>query len=101
MCEALRKFAIIRNKKQTFSLGVQTSDIKESGKSCREQIKDSVADVRIFPGGHEPGGLMEHDGERRSNTDKFAIHFDVIARLRLHTEIGAAFTVNGDATRRD
>jgi hypothetical protein len=101
MCEALRKFAIICNKKQTFSLSVQTSDIEEPRKCCRKQIKDSVADVRVFPGRHEPGGLVQHDGERRSNADKFAIHLDVIARPRLHTEISADFAVNGDATRSD
>jgi hypothetical protein len=101
MREALRNFAIIGDKKQTLSLGVKTTDIEEPRKFWRKQIKDSVADVRIFPGRHEPGGLMQHNGEQRSNTDKFAVHLDVIARPRLHTKISTDFTVNGDATGRD
>ena len=101
MREALRKLAIICNKKQAFSLGVQTSNIEQPRKFCREQVKDSVADVRIFPGRNEPGGFMQHDGERRANVDKFAIHLDVIARPRLRAEIGADRAVDRDSTRRD
>jgi hypothetical protein len=97
----LRQVAIICEKKQTFSLRVQTPNIEETRKLLRKQIKDSIASVLIFPGRDESGGFVQHDGECRSDVDKFAIDFDVIARVRLCAEICADLTVNSDATRRD
>jgi len=57
--------------------------------------------VRISPSGDESGRLMEHDGERRGNPNKFAIYFDVIATAGLRAEIRAGFTVDSDPPRRD
>jgi hypothetical protein len=101
MREALRKLAIICNKKQTFGLGVKTSNVEELRKFCREQIKDRVVDVRIFSGRHEPGGLMQHDGKRYANADKFASYLHMIARPGLRAEICADRAVDRDSTCRD
>ena len=57
--------------------------------------------MRISPSGDESGGLMEHDGERRGDPNKFAIHFDVIATAGLRPEVRAGFTVDSDSPRRD
>ena len=44
---------------------------------------------------------MQHDGERRGDMNKFAIHLDVVACVGLCTEVGAGFTVDSDLSRRD
>jgi hypothetical protein len=36
MCKSLRQFAIVRQKKQTFSLRVQTADVEEARKFLRK-----------------------------------------------------------------
>ncbi len=95
----LRQVAIICEKKQTFSLRIQASNIEETRKLLWKQIKDSIASVLIFSRRDESGGFVQHDSECRSDVDKFAIDFDVIARGRLRAEVCADFTVDGDATR--
>src|SRR5205823_12849346 len=55
--EPLCQFAIVCEKKQTFSLRVQTPDVEELGKFFRKQIKHRVARVPIFSGGHKAGRL--------------------------------------------
>ena len=50
MGKALREFAVICEKKQTFSLRVQTPDV-------------------IFSGRNKSGGLMQHDGKRWSDAN--------------------------------
>ena len=57
--------------------------------------------MRISPSGDESGGLMEHDGERWGDPNKFAIHFNVIATAGLRAEVRAGFTVDSDPPRRD
>jgi hypothetical protein len=44
---------------------------------------------------------MEHDGERRDDPNKFALHFDVVAAAGLRAEISAGFAVDCDAAGRD
>jgi hypothetical protein len=44
---------------------------------------------------------VQHDGERRGNVNKFAIHLDVITRVRLRAEVSAGFTVDSDSPGRD
>ena len=99
--KSLRQVAIICEKKQTFSLRVQTSNIEETRKFFRKQIKDSIASVLIFPGRNESAGFVQHDAKCRSDVDKFAIDFYVIARVRLCAEVCADLTVDGDATGGD
>lgn len=101
MGEALGKLAVICEEKQAFGLCVQTPDAEQPREFCWQQIENSVADVRIAPSGDESGGLMEHDGERRRDPNKFAIHFDVVAPAGLRAEVSAGFTVNSDPARRD
>lgn len=97
----LRQVAIICEKKQTFSLRIQASNIEETRKLLRKQIKDSIASVLIFSGRDESGGFVQHDAKCRSDVDKFAIDFYVIARVRLCAEVCADLTVDGDPARRD
>ena len=40
---------------------------------------------------------MQHDGERRIDVNKFAVHFYVIAFCGLRAEVGADLAVNRDA----
>ena len=101
MCKSLRQFAIVRQKKQTFSLRVQTADVEEARKSLRKQIEDCIARVRISSCRNESAGFVQHDGKRRSDTNKFAINFDVVVRARLCAEVCTDFPVDGDATLRD
>jgi hypothetical protein len=44
---------------------------------------------------------MQHDGERRGDMNKFAIHLDVVAHVGLRAEVSARFTVDSDQSRRD
>jgi hypothetical protein len=101
MGEALGKLAISCKEKQALGLCVQAPNVEQPRKFCRQQIENSVADVRISPRGDESGGLMEHDGERRGDPNKFTIHFDVIATAGLRAEVRADFTVDRDPPRRD
>jgi hypothetical protein len=101
MSKPLREFTIVCEKKQTFSLRVETPDVEEPGKFLWEQIKDSIARVLIFSGRNKSGGFMQHDGKHWSNADEFAIDFDMILQSGLCAEVYADFTVDGDATRSD
>src|SRR5438445_8681285 len=67
--KALRQFAIICEKKQTFSLRVQTPDVEEPGKFFGKQIKHSVARLLIFSGRNKSRGFMQHDGKRWSDAN--------------------------------
>jgi hypothetical protein len=44
---------------------------------------------------------VQHDGKSGSDTNKFAVGFDVVVRARLCAEVCADFTVDCDATRRN
>jgi hypothetical protein len=99
--KALGKLAVICEEKQTLGLCVQAADVEQTRKFCRQQIENSVADVRISPSADESGGLMEHDGERRGDSNKFAIYFDVIATAGLRAKIRAGFPVDSDPPQRD
>jgi hypothetical protein len=101
MGKPLRKFAIICEKKQTFSLRVQTPDVEEPGKFLWKQIKHSVSRLLIFSGRNKSRGFVQHDGKRWSDADKFAINLDVVAGGGLRAEVCADFSVDGDATRCD
>ena len=80
---------------------VQTPDAEQVRKFCWQQIENSVADVGISPRGDESGRLMKHDGERRGDPNKFALHFDVVAAAGLRTEVSAGLAVDSDAASRD
>jgi hypothetical protein len=97
----LREIAIICEKKQTFGLCVQPPDVEQPGEFCRQQIENSVVHVRISPRRDESGGLVQYNGQRRGNMNEFAIHLDVVARVRLCAKVSAGFTVDGDPTCRD
>jgi hypothetical protein len=101
MGEPLGKLALICEKKQAFGLCVQTPDVEQPREFCWQQIENSVTGVRISPGGNESGGLVEHDGERRGDLNKFAINLNVVTRGALRTEIGADLPVDRHATGRN
>src|ERR1700756_5445056 len=58
----LREVAIICEKKQTFSLRVETTDIEEPEKFLWKQIKHDVACALIFSRRDKSRRLMQHDG---------------------------------------
>src|SRR5215472_4330189 len=101
MRKSLREVAVICEEQQAFSLRVQTPDVEQPRKFCREQIKNSVACMGISPSRNESGGFMQYDGERRSDANKFAVYLNVITRARLRAEVGAGFTVDSDPPRGD
>src|SRR5262249_59885091 len=88
-------------KKQTFAWRVQPPNVEQPREFCREQIKNSIACVRIFSGRNESGGLVQHDGERWRGVNKFAVHLNMVARVGLRAEVSTGFTVDGDASSRD
>jgi hypothetical protein len=45
--------------------------------------------VQIFSSRNESGGFIQHDRKRWNGVNKFAIDFDVIARLRLCAKVCA------------
>jgi len=94
----LRQVAIICEKKQTFSLRVQTPDVEEAGKFLWKQIKNCVTRARISSGRNKSGGFVQHYRQRWSHANKFAIDFDVVARAWVCAEVRADFTVDRDAT---
>jgi len=99
--ELLCQFAIISQEQQAFSLRIEASDIEESRKFFRQEIKHRVARVKIFSSADEATGFIQHNRKRRSGLHKFAIDFDVVACRWLDTEVGAGFAVDCDAARRD
>jgi len=101
MTELLRQFAVIRQKQQTLSLRVQTSDREEVGKFSWYEIKDGVTRVRILSSRNESGGFIQHDRQRRSGVNKLIIDFDVVARSWLRTEVCANFAIDCDAAGSD
>src|SRR5215472_8929322 len=56
MGETLGKLAVICEEKQALGLGIQTSNVEEPRKFCGQQIKNSVAHIRIFPRRNKSGG---------------------------------------------
>lgn len=101
MRQALCEISVVCEKKQTFCLCIQTPNVEQPREFCRQQIKNSIAHVRISPGRNESGGLVQHDGEWRRDVNKFAIHLDVVAPAGLRAEVSAGFTVDSDPARRD
>jgi hypothetical protein len=101
MSEALCEISITCEKKQTFGLCVQAPNVEQPREFCRQQIKNSIAHVRISPGRNESGGLVQHNGQWRRDVNKFAIHLDVVAPAGLRAEVSAGFTVDSDPARRD
>src|SRR4029077_6218548 len=65
MRQALCQISIICEKKQTFGLCIQPPNVEQPREVCRQQIKNSIAHVWIFPGRNESGGLVQHDREWR------------------------------------
>jgi len=101
MRQALGEVPIICEEKQTFALCVQAPDVEQPRKFCWQQIKNSVAHVRISPGRNKSGGLVQHDGEGRGNVNKFAIDLDVVALVGLRAEVGASLAIDSNASRCD
>src|SRR6476619_7908386 len=101
MRQALCEISVICEKKQTFGLCVKASNVEEPREFRRQQIKNSIAHVRISPGRNESGGLVQHDGEWRRDVDTFAIPLDVVPPAGLRAEVSAGFTVDSDPARRD
>jgi hypothetical protein len=95
------KVSIICQKKQTFSLCIQAPNVEQPREFCRQQIKNSIAHVWISAGRNESGGLVQHDGERRRDMNKFAIHLNMVALAGLRAEVSAGFTVDSDPARLD
>jgi hypothetical protein len=50
MRKPLCEITVVCKKKQTFRLRVQASDVEQPREFSRQQIKDSVACVRVLPG---------------------------------------------------
>jgi hypothetical protein len=99
--ESLGQFTIVRQKQQTFCLRIETSDIEESGKFFRQEIKDRVARVEIFSSRNESAGFMQHNRKGWSGANKFIIDFDVVACRWLRTEVCADLAIDCDAARSD
>jgi hypothetical protein len=101
MRQALCKISVICEKKQTFGLCVQAPNVEQPREFFRQQIENSIANMRISPRRNESGGLVQHDGEWRRDMNKFAIHLHMVARVRLRAEVGAGLTVDHDPASRD
>src|SRR5437016_13450618 len=94
MTELLRQFAVIRQKQQTLSLRVQTSDREEGGKFSWYEIKDGVTRVRILSSRNESGGFIQHDRQRRSGVNNVIIDGDVVARCWLRPAVCAKLAID-------
>jgi len=99
--EPLGQFAIVRQKQQTFSLRIKTSDIEELRKFFGQEIKDSVTRVAIFSSRNESARFVQQDRKGWSGANKFIIDFDVIARPWLRTEVCADLAIDCDAAPGD
>ena len=94
MCELLREIAVAREEKQSFGLGIEPADTKKAAEFCRQQIVNRIGRVRIAPGGNEPGGVVQYDGQRFGPPNELVIDFDVIAVFDLSAEVGAWLAVD-------
>src|SRR5947207_14098218 len=95
MGEPLGEVAIVGEKKEAFGLRVKTADVEKPGKFFGQKIEDGIAGVHIFSRRDEARRLVQQDGQQRIDANKFAVHFTVIARGRLRTEVRADLTVDG------
>ena len=57
--------------------------------------------MRIFAGGYESGGLVQHDRQRWRNVNHFAVYLHVVARVWLCAEVSTGFAVDRDLARCD
>lgn len=101
MSEMLCQIAVVSQKKQTFGLCVEATDVEKFIKFGRQQVEDGIARMRIASGGNESGRFVKNDCCGGLNMHEPAVHLYVIARPGLSAEIGTNLAVNGDSTRRD
>ncbi len=94
MGEAQGEIAVVGENEQTFALGIEPADVEDPRQVRRKKIVNRVARVCVAARGDKPRGLVQDDVEPLLRPHHFAADFDVIARLRLHTEVGADATVD-------
>src|SRR3984893_6672192 len=100
MGKMLREVAVVRQNQQTFALRVETADIEQPRKFRGQQIEDCVPRVWIFPGRNKSSRFVQDNVQRPLRVHELAIHFHVVALVRLRAEVCADFSVYGDATGR-
>ena len=101
MSEALGEIAMICQEQQAFTLGIETSDVKEPWEFWRQQIENRISRARVVSGGHEAGRFVERDRQCPLGMNKFAVDFDVITLVGLGAKIGADLSVDRDTPGRD
>jgi hypothetical protein len=102
MNEALGEVAVVGEKDESFTLGIEPADVKETRQFRRKQVEDGVARMRIVARGNEAGRLVQQKiNQARRWPNEFTIDFDVIALVGLCTEIRARLPVYGNAATRD
>jgi hypothetical protein len=101
MGHLLGEIAIAGQKEQPFTLCVESSDVEEPGKLCRQQIINRVGGVRIAPGRNKTRGLMQDNRQNRFRPNESMIHFYVVIGFDLGAKIGCRLPVNRDASGRD
>ncbi len=101
MRELLREVAVVRENEQAFALRVETTDMEEPRKFRRQQIENRIACVRVLAGGDKPFRFVQQNVNRPFWPNEFAIYLNVIAFVRLDTEVGANPTVNRYTASRD
>ena len=97
MGESQRQFAIVRENEQTFALRIEPAHVEESRKFGGQKVENCIARVRIASGRNKTGRFVQNNRERKIDTREFAIDFDMIPLARLHAEIRADSTVDGDS----
>lgn len=97
MSESLSEIAVVGEENETFGLRIEAPNIEEARIFFGQKIEYGVASVHIFSRRDETRRFVQHDGEQSSGMNQFAVHFDIIARGRVRTEIGADLAVDSDA----
>ena len=99
MKHTLGQIAVIGQKKQAFTVVVQTSNRVKPDRKIAELVQNRRASLGVAGSGHFAGRFVIHDifffGFRR---DEFAVHTDILTDFYLYAHFGDYFSVHADAS---
>jgi len=101
MGELLREIAVVRKQEQSFTLGIETSNIEKARKLWRKQIENRVAGVRITAGRNKASRFVQRNRHRALEMNELAVDFHMIALAWLRAEIGANPAIDRDLSGRN
>jgi hypothetical protein len=102
MGQVQAQFAIIREKKQSFTIEIEPTDGMEMAPLFGKQVVDGSATMFVTFGTDESTRFIEGQVNFSLQTDGFAVYGNAIMEgIDLFTQFGDGHAINGDAAFRD